>query len=299
MEDLAGKVALVTGAGSGIGRGVALACAAAGMDVVLADVEAGTAAAVAAEVERLEVRALAVELDVRDAAAYEALAAQVYEEFGELNLLVNNAGVLTAGPVSQATAADWEWTFGVNLFGVIHGVNAFLPRLRAQAGPAHIVITASMAGLRLNDIVPLGVYSSSKHAVLAYAESLHDELAAEGIGVSTLCPGGVRTLIGSAERNRPAEYGGPTEEEAFGFGGTGNSSVMDPEEVGRIVLSGVQHNRRLILSHPELRRQVVVRYERMMDDFEFFGSVKQALRASDLTQADASSTTSEGDGGGA
>ena len=111
MDDLSGKVALVTGAGSGIGRGIALACADEGMHVVLADVQAGTAQAVAAEVEAKEVRALAVDLDVRNAATYESVAERVYAEFGELNLLVNNAGVMTSGPVSQGTQADWDWTF--------------------------------------------------------------------------------------------------------------------------------------------------------------------------------------------
>ena len=115
------------------------------MHVVLADVQAGTAQAVAAEVEAKEVRALAVDLDVRSAATYESVAERVYAEFGELNLLVNNAGVMTSGPVSQGTQADWDWTFSVNLFGVINGVQTLLPRMRAQDGEAHIVNTVSMA----------------------------------------------------------------------------------------------------------------------------------------------------------
>ena len=272
MDNLSGKVALVTGAGSGIGRGIALACADEGMHVILADIQAGTAQAVAAEVEAREVSALAVDLDVSDTVAYEWLAERVYDEFGELNLLVNNAGVMTAGPVSEGTQADWDWTFRVNLFGVINGVNTFLPRMRAQDGDAHIVNTVSMAGLRLNEVVPLGVYSSSKHAALAYSEALHDELAAEGIGVSALCPGGVDTLIGMAERNRPDQFGGPSDEPARGFSPGTMSQQMNPEDVGRIVLRGVKANRRLIFSHPELREQVERRYQRIMDDFDFFAN---------------------------
>ncbi len=270
MDNLSGKVALVTGAGSGIGRGIALACADEGMHVVLADVQAGTAQAVAAEVEAKEVRALAVDLDVRSAAAYESVAERVYAEFGELNLLINNAGVMTSGPVSQGTQADWDWTFSVNLFGVINGVQTFLPRMRVQAGDAHIVNTVSMAGLRLNEVVPLGVYSSSKHAAFVYSESLRDELAAEGIGVSALCPGGVDTLIGVAERNRPDEFGGPSDQPARGFSPGTMSQQMDPEDVGRIVIKGVKANRWLIFSHPELRDQVERRYQRIMDDFDFY-----------------------------
>ena len=275
MDDLSGKVALVTGAGSGIGRGIALACADEGMHVVLADVQAGTAQAVAAEVEAKEVRALAVDLDVRSAATYESVAERIYAEFGELNLLVNNAGVMTSGPVSQGTQADWDWTFSVNLFGVINGVQTLLPRMRAQDGEAHIVNTVSMAGLRLNEVIPLGVYSSSKHAAFAYTESLRDELAAEGIGVSALCPGGVDTLIGVAERNRPDEFGGPSDQPARGFSPGAMSQQMDPEDVGRIVIRGVKANRWLIFSHPELRDQVERRYQRIMDDFDFYAQTAQ------------------------
>ena len=272
MDNLSGKVALVTGAGSGIGRGIALACADEGMHVILADVQEGTTRPVAAEVETREVQALAVDLDVADTVAYEWLAERVYDEFGELNLLVNNAGVMTAGPVSQGTQAEWDWTFRVNLFGVINGINTFLPRMRAQDGDAHIVNTVSMAGLRLNEVVQLGVYSSSKHAALAYTESLHDELEAEGIGVSALCPGGVNTLIGTSERNRPTEYGGPNDQPARGFSPGTMSQQMDPEDVGRVVIRGVKANRRLIFSHPELRDQVERRYQRIMEDFDFFAN---------------------------
>ncbi len=269
MDDLSGKVALVTGSGSGIGRGIALQLAREGANVVLADIEGGTASAVAREVEALEVRALAVQLDVSDQAAQEALVARIEEEFGALHIVCLNAGVLSSGPVSEATEADWQWTFGVNVFGVVRGVNAVLPALRRQAPDAHILITASVAGLRVNEAMPIGVYCSSKHAVLAYSEALHDELAAEGIGVSTLCPGGVRTQIGRAERNRPSEYGGPTDAVAFGDGGTGLSSGIDPEDAGRIAVRGIKAGRRLVLTHPETREQVEARYARIMADYDY------------------------------
>ena len=272
MDELSGKVALVTGAGSGIGRGIALACADEGMHVVLADVQPGTAEAVAVAVEAKEVQALAVDLDITDTVGYEWLAERVYEEFGEVNLLVNNAGVLTAGPVTDAAQSDWDWTFGVNLYGIVNGVQTFLPRMRAQDGDAHIVNTVSMAGLRLNEVIALGVYSASKHAAFAYSESLRSELAAEGIGVSALCPGGVDTLIGEAGRNRPDQYGGPSEGAARGFSPGAMSQQMNPEDVGRIVIRGVKANRWLIFSHPELRTHVERRYQRIMDDFDFFAN---------------------------
>ncbi len=280
MDNLSGKAALVTGAGSGIGRGIALACADEGMHVILADVQEGTAQAVAVEIEAREVQALPVTLDVTDTVAYEWLAERVYDEFGQLNLLVNNAGVMTAGAVSQASRGDWNWTFAVNLHGVVNGVQAFLPRMRAQNGEAHIVNTVSMAGLRLNEVIPLGVYSASKHAAFAYTESLRGELAAEGIGVSALCPGGVNTLIGEAGRNRPDQFGGPREGPEPGFSAGAMSQMMDPEAVGRIVIAGVKANRWLIFSHHELRSQVERRYQRIMDDFDFFAHVAQEDQAS-------------------
>ena len=275
MDDLSGKTALVTGAGSGIGRGIALALAREGANVALADIEEGTAAAAAREVEAIEVRALAAQLDVTDEAAQRALAERVEAEFGALHIICLNAGVLSAEPVSEATEADWQWTFGVNLFGVVRGVRACLPALRRQAPDAHILITASVAGLRPNEAVPIGVYSASKHAALAYAEVLHDELATQGIGVSTLCPGGVRTQIGVAGRNRPDDYGGPNDDIAFGQAGSGLSGGMDPEEAGRIAVRGIKAGRRLVLTHPETREQVEARYARIMDDYDFLQAASE------------------------
>lgn len=272
MDDFSGRTALVTGAGSGIGRGIALALAAEGANLVLADIERDTAAAAAREAEALEVRALGVQLDVADQSAQGALAERIADEFGALHLLCLNAGVLCAQPVSEAAEADWQWTFGVNVFGVVRGVRAFLPLLRAQAPDAHILITASVAGLRPNEAVPIGVYSASKHAVLAYAETLHDELAAEGIGVSALCPGGVRTKIGRAERNRPDQYGGASAAVAFGESGSGLSPGIEAEAAARIALRGIKAGRRLVLTHPETRPQVEARYARIMDDYDFLES---------------------------
>ena len=144
--------------------------------------------------------------------------------------------------------------------------------MRSQDGEAHIVNTVSMAGLRLNEVVPLGVYSSSKHAAFAYTESLRDELSAEDIGVSALCPGGVDTLIGEAGRNRPDQFGGPKDGPESGFSPGMMSQQMDPKDVGRIVIKGVKANRWLIFSHPELRPHVERRYQRIMDDFEFYAN---------------------------
>lgn len=280
MDDFSGKTALVTGAGSGIGRGIALALAREGANVVLADIEQDAVAAAAREVEALEVRALAVQLDVTDESAQHALAERIETEFGGLHLICLNAGVLSSEPVAEATEADWQWAFGVNVFGVARGVRACLPALRRQAPDAHILITVSVAGLRPNEAAPIGVYSASKHAALAYVEVLHNELAVESIGVSALCPGGVRTKIGVAGRNRHDQYGGPNDDISFGQTGTGLSGGMDPEEAGRIAVRGIRAGRRLILTHPETRAQVEARYARIMDDYDFLENANASEGAS-------------------
>ena len=205
MEELAGRVAAITGSGSGIGAALALACADAGMDVALADVEVAKVEGVAAQVGERGRRAIAAGVDVRSADAVEAFAARTFAELGGCHLLCNNAGVLALGLVHQRSLADWEWVLGVNLWGAIHGVRAIVPRLIEQGGPGPGVNTASIAGL-----VPApanGVYTTSKYAVVGFTECLRLDLEPHGIGVSVLCPGPVKTGILKSERNRPAELG--------------------------------------------------------------------------------------------
>ena len=151
-------------------------------------------------------RALAVQVDVSSADSVEALAERCYRELGGCHLLCNNAGVFVVGAIQSRTAKDWEWVLGVNLWGVVHGLLAFLPRMLAQPGEKHIVNTASTAGL-----IPtpgVGVYATAKYAVVGLSEHLRMDLAKHAIGVSVLCPGGVLTQILRSERNRPAELGG-------------------------------------------------------------------------------------------
>ncbi|MCZ6785120.1 MAG: SDR family NAD(P)-dependent oxidoreductase, partial [Proteobacteria bacterium] len=178
MEKLTGKVAVVTGGGSGIGEALARAFAGEGMHVVVADIEGEAAERVAREVRGTGARALAVRTDVADAESVRALADAVYAEFGAAHVLCNNAGVLLMGSAVGASVGDWQWVLSVNLMGVVHGVDAFLPRMRAQQGEAHIVNTSSVAALGGG-----GPYGASKAAVLAFSEALHRELADEGIGV--------------------------------------------------------------------------------------------------------------------
>jgi NAD(P)-dependent dehydrogenase (short-subunit alcohol dehydrogenase family) len=205
MEDFAGRVAVVTGAASGIGRGLARHAAREGMHVVLADVEAEALDQAATEVTELGAATLAVRTDVSREADVQALAAAAYERFGAVHLLCNNAGVFQAGVVWQRTQADWDWVVGVNVWGILHGIRAFVPRLLEQGGDAHIVNTASMAGLI--SVAYSGPYVVSKFAAAALTECLAHDLRAQeaSIGVSCLVPGLVDTRIADSTRNRPDE----------------------------------------------------------------------------------------------
>lgn len=266
MRDLTGRVAVVTGGSSGIGRGIALACARAGMTVYatgrsqdhLAETQEEFAA------RGLEVATLAV--DVTDLAAMREAAARIEAEQGRVDLLVNNAGIGLTGPVAAASAADWDWVIDVNIKGVAHGIQAFLPALRRHGAGGHIVNTSSMAGLMP---VVAGLYSMSKAAVIALSEALHIELLQENIGVSAYCPGPTHSNIASSVAHRPREYGpsgyaapGP---EATAFQRT--QPYMSAEEAGERVLEGVRRGDLFILTHPEFKDGVVQRHRAIEDSF--------------------------------
>lgn len=197
MQTLNDKIAVITGAGSGIGRSIALALADAGVHVVAADIQESTATVVADEVQARGRRSLSVACDVAKPAHVATLAERAYAEFGRVDILCNNAGV-TWRPyrsVLDATLDDWQFIFGINFWGVVYGLDAFLPRMRRQSGEKHIVNTASLGGL-----IPLeghSPYSSSKAAVIGLSESIAGELAPHGFGVTILCPGPVPTNLGA------------------------------------------------------------------------------------------------------
>jgi NAD(P)-dependent dehydrogenase (short-subunit alcohol dehydrogenase family) len=202
MEQLEGRVAVVTGGASGIGRALAQRFAADGMRLVLADVEAAPLAATVAELEAGGAEVVGVEADVAVAADVDGVRERALRAFGAVHVVCNNAGV-GGGSIVDAPLALWEWTIGVNLMGVVHGVHTFLPLLLEQ-DEGHIVNTASLAGL--GGVAGLGIYCTTKFAVVGLSESLHHDLAARGsaVGVSVLCPGFVQTRIGESNRNAPA-----------------------------------------------------------------------------------------------
>jgi NAD(P)-dependent dehydrogenase (short-subunit alcohol dehydrogenase family) len=264
--DLEDKVAVVTGGGSGIGRAIALAFAAAGTHVVVADVEGARAQEVAKQAAQAGVRSLAVPVDVASLASVQALADAAYAEFGAVNVLCNNAGVGAQGKLDELSEANWHWVLSVNLTGVFHGVRAFVPRMKAQRGPAHVVNTSSEHGIAL-PFGGLGAYTASKHAVVALSDVMRRDYAEDGIGVSVLCPGFVDTAIWNCARNRPREFGGPVvlPDEV---GRPWRERGMDPMRVGRLTVEGVRRGDFYILTHPEVRELVEARYRELLDAFD-------------------------------
>lgn len=204
MSSLDGRVAVITGAGSGFGRELALLCAAEGMRLSLADIDEAGLAETVGMLAGSEV--ISQRCDVSKAEHVNALAEATYNRFGAAHLLFNNAGVAAAGPTWTTTAGDWQWVMGVNLMGVVHGIQAFVPRMLESGEPAHIVNTASLAGL--TSVPGSSVYCVSKHGVVTLSECLHHELQMEKapIGVSVLCPAFVKTGIADSARHRPEEF---------------------------------------------------------------------------------------------
>lgn len=204
MKEFKDRVAVVTGGASGLGRAMALRFAREGMKIVLADVQADALARTEGEFRAAGIPVLAVQTDVSKGGDVDALADKAFKAFGGVHVLCNNAGVAPGGTLWEQSVKDWEWTIGVNVWGVIHGIRAFVPRMIAQDAEGHVVNTASVAGLL--SLPGMGMYCMSKHAVVTISECLHHDLAEAGARVkaSVLCPAYVPTAISESERNRPA-----------------------------------------------------------------------------------------------
>ena len=268
MKELKGKVAAVTGAASGLGRAMALAFADEGMHVALADVS--DTSDVFAEIERKGVSVLSMRLDVSSAKEVEAFAQLIDKDLGGAHLVCNNAGVSPLGAAWETSVGDWQWILGVNLWGVIHGVKSFVPRLIAR-NEGHVVNTASVAGL----INPpgSGAYNVTKHAVVALSETLHHDLRerGSGVGVSVLCPAYVPTGIADSERNRPTGLEPMTKSrETLAREQMLKKAVasgrLSADDVARAVVQAVKEERFYILTHPRIKGAILARMEDILEE---------------------------------
>jgi NAD(P)-dependent dehydrogenase (short-subunit alcohol dehydrogenase family) len=270
MQDIAGKVAFVTGAANGIGLGICRALARAGAHVALADIQPEPLERARSEIAALGVRAIALPLDVSDADAVARAADSVEAAFGNVHIVCNNAGI-SLGNVSllEMTPAQWNWIFGVNLFGVVNGVQVFVPRIRRHGEGGHIVNTASMAGLQVHPAIPgIGAYAMTKHGVIALSEALAMELQGSGIGLSVLCPAQVDTTLYDSGQRRPERFGGSYQRSDLDAARKRSAAGLSADAVGEHVVHAIRHDEYFIFTHPEARTRVEERHARMQAGFD-------------------------------
>jgi NAD(P)-dependent dehydrogenase (short-subunit alcohol dehydrogenase family) len=273
MREFKGKTAFVTGAASGIGLGLARTFLDRGMNVMMADVEDAALQAAVHGLSNYGDRVASVRCDVAISEELHAAAARTFATFGKVHILCNNAGVSPAGLVEEIALPDWDWAIGVNLYGLIHGIRAFLPHMKQHGEPGHIVNTSSMSGLTPKALA--GPYGATKFAIVGLSHVLHDELTDTNIGVSVLCPGWTRTNMPDNGRNRPARFGGafdyrtdPLLAERNKRYVEGSLSGLDPLELAALVMRAIEENEFYIVTQPNRRGDVQARYDEIMGAFD-------------------------------
>lgn len=291
MEQLKGRVAVVTGSASGLGRAMALTFGQEGMKVVVADRRLAEAERVAAAIRDAGGSGIAIAVDVTDRGSVEALADAVDRQFGGTHVLCNNAGVVARTPVLDPEETNWRWIVDVNLFGVVYCLQAFVPRMLAKGEEGHVVNTASVAGLwagMTDASSPAGPgeapqrrkaasqygYTATKYAVVGITEALRAELAGTAIGVSVLCPNAHLTDIfyNSAE-NRPERFGGPANSpgriaQQIEKGSVNAAGMKDPMEAAARVVDGIRGQHRYIITHPADRPVVAARFRQLLEGYD-------------------------------
>jgi NAD(P)-dependent dehydrogenase (short-subunit alcohol dehydrogenase family) len=271
MQDLAGKVAVITGAASGIGLALSRRLGADGMRVMMADVEEPALAAAAQGLVAEGIEVASTVTDVSDADSVDVLARATLRRFGAVHVVCNNAGVSRGGPAWDVPLPMWDWIVGVNIFGIVHGIRSFVPHLIAQ-GEGHVINTASIGGMIAGPW--MSPYHATKYAAIGVSESLYHELAAIGspVGVSVLCPGSVRTRIHQAYRNWPARYGpwqAPQDPPGLAEWRRAASAAVqsgtDPAVIATAVRDAIVSNRFWVLTHPEFGHLVLDKYRRVVE----------------------------------
>ena len=283
MRDVTGKVAFITGGASGMGLAMARSFARAGMKVVIADIEQTALDAITAEFEASNAEFLPLRLDVTDRAAVEDAAAAAEARFEKVHVVCNNAGVVVGGPIDQMAYNDWDWVTGVNIDGVVNGIQTFTERMKAHGEGGHFVNTASMAGHI--SIPGLSIYTATKFAVVGISETMRADLQPHDIGVSVLCPGVVNTNIFTATRNRPDELagteltmppaGGASEQERAARMEELMAAALDPAVVGDMVLHAIREDEFYIFTHPELEAMTNARKTEMEASFARWRSYRE------------------------
>lgn len=269
MDSLEGKGAVVTGGASGIGFATAKELGRRKARVVLADIEADALDRAVEQLRGDGIEAHGVECDVTSLDAVDALAEESFDRLGRVHVVFNNAGVAIGGPVAALTHDEWRWIIDVDLWGPVHGVEAFVPRLLAQNDGGHLLFTASFAGLVPN--VGLGAYCVAKYGVVALAEVLHRELRPSQIGVSVLCPMRVATNIGTSGRNRGAAYGGPPDAPPLLDAEASDElagRILAVDDVARMTVDAILPNRLYVLPHEEAREPIRRRFQRIDHTFD-------------------------------
>jgi NAD(P)-dependent dehydrogenase (short-subunit alcohol dehydrogenase family) len=271
MQQLTGKVAVITGAASGFGRSLAILCAQEKMRLSLADIDEAGLTETAALVTSLGAEAIQEKCDVSKPEAIEQLAEKTYQRFGAAHLLFNNAGVASLGPIWTSTPQDWQWVLGVNLMGVVHGIRSFVPRMLKQDDECHIVNTSSVSGFL--SVPGSSSYCVSKHGVVTISECLHHELKPikAKIGVSVLCPAFVDTGIGDSGRNRPTELADANPQSQH-FDNRMKKAIrsgrLSSDDIAKLTIQAVKEGRFYILTHPGIKPSIEARMRDILDERE-------------------------------
>jgi NAD(P)-dependent dehydrogenase (short-subunit alcohol dehydrogenase family) len=273
MEHLSGKSAVVTGGASGIGRALAEALAREGMRLAVADIDGAAAESTAAELRVMGAEALGFECDVSERASVEALAQAAHAAFGPVAVLCNNAGVANFKKAQDMEDRDWNWVLGVDLVGVVNGIQAFLPAMVARGEPGHVLNTASIAGLVAGYVPGLAAYTTAKYGVVGLSESLRIDLAEVSIGVSVICPGGVLTNIRDSGRHRPPAFGGPRPITVLpGVPDADPATRLTPEIVAEMAVRAIKENQMYVLTHQSTRAGVERRFRAILEAYDYWAA---------------------------